>query len=91
MHETIAIIFDFDDTLAPDSTSGFLDRCGIDVPKFWKDDVQPLLDDGWDPIPAYLYMMIEKFNNGECINATKDDFAAVTGSGLAFCIQALQQ
>ena len=74
MHETIAIIFDFDDTLAPDSTSGFLDYCGIDVPKFWKDDVQPLLDDGWDPIPAYLYKMIEKSNNRECTNATKDNF-----------------
>ena len=76
MHETIAIVFDFDDTLAPDSTSGFLDRCGIDVPKFWKEEVQPLLDDDWDPVPAYLYKMIQKSNNGECEGATKDNFEA---------------
>ena len=58
MHETIAILFDFDDTLAPDSTSGFLARCGVDVPAFWK-DVEPLLNAGWDPIPAYLHRMLE--------------------------------
>lgn len=74
MHETIAIIFDFDDTLAPDSTSGFLNRCGIDVPNFWKNEVQPLLDNDWDPIPAYLYKMIEKSKNKECLGATKDNF-----------------
>lgn len=60
--ETIAVVFDFDDTLAPDSTSSFLDSCGIDVKSFWADDVQPLLDAGWDPVPAYLYMMVQKSN-----------------------------
>ncbi|MFQ5626215.1 MAG: haloacid dehalogenase-like hydrolase [Methyloligellaceae bacterium] len=64
MHETIAVIFDFDDTLAPDSTSGFLSRCGIDVPSFWNDEVRPLLEDDWDPIPAYLYKMVEWSNSG---------------------------
>ena len=29
MHETIAVIFDFDDTLAPDSTSGYLNDVGL--------------------------------------------------------------
>ena len=56
---TIAVIFDFDDTLAPDSTSGFLDNLGLDVPSFWQNRVQPLIDEGWDPIPAYLYMMLK--------------------------------
>ena len=44
MHEIIAIIFDFDDTLAPDSTSGYLGRCGIDVPRFWKEEVKALTE-----------------------------------------------
>lgn len=59
MSDTIAVVFDFDDTLAPDSTSSFLASIGVDVPAFWKKKVQPLIDDGWDPIPAYLYRMIE--------------------------------
>lgn len=59
MADTIAVVFDFDDTLAPDSTSSFLASLGIDVPAFWKRAVRPLIDDGWDPIPAYLHKMIE--------------------------------
>lgn len=28
--------------------------------KFWQEEVQSLLDQGWDPVPAYLYKMIEE-------------------------------
>ncbi len=63
MSEKIAVIFDFDDTLAPDSTSGVLESVGVDAPSFWKDTVQPLLAEGWDPIPAYLYQMIVTSND----------------------------
>lgn len=59
MHNIIAIVFDFDDTLAPDSTSGFLAETGIDVPRFWREKVDTLVEQGWDPVPAYLYRMIE--------------------------------
>lgn len=60
MSDVIALIFDFDDTLAPDSTSGFLADIGVDVQRFWKDQVDPLLfQQDWDPVPAYLYQMIE--------------------------------
>ena len=58
MHETIAIVFDFDDTLAPDSTGGFLGHCGVDVRAFWDQEVKRHMDDDWDPIPAYMYKMI---------------------------------
>ena len=68
MSDTIAVVFDFDDTLAPDSTSSFLANLGIDVPAFWQDEVQPLVDIGWDPIPAYLYKMIELAQNGHDID-----------------------
>jgi phosphoserine phosphatase len=60
MSTTLAIVFDFDDTLAPDSTSAFLASLGLDVADFWSRRVQRLLDDDWDPIPAYLAMMIEE-------------------------------
>jgi hypothetical protein len=60
MSDVIALIFDFDDTLAPDSTSGFLDSIGVDTTRFWKEQVDPLLfEQDWDPVPAYLYGMLE--------------------------------
>ncbi|TEA77706.1 HAD family hydrolase [Allopusillimonas ginsengisoli] len=60
MSDVIALVFDFDDTLAPDSTSGFLADIGVDVEQFWANDVGPLLNEhDWDPVPAYLYQMIE--------------------------------
>lgn len=55
----IALIFDFDDTLAHDSTSAFLESIGVDVDKFWKEEVQLLDRDDWDPIPAYQYALIQ--------------------------------
>ena len=64
MQNIIAVVFDFDDTLAPDSTSSFLNNLGVDVPKFWQDEVQPLIDSGWDPVPAYLYKML-KFSSDQ--------------------------
>jgi hypothetical protein len=59
MSDVVALVFDFDDTLAPDSTSGFLDHLGVDTGDFWAHKVDPLLANGWDPVPAYLYAMIE--------------------------------
>jgi hypothetical protein len=43
----VAVIFDFDDTLAPDNTSQLLESLGIDVPKFWHNEVGPLVRSGW--------------------------------------------
>jgi len=66
MSDVIALIFDFDDTLAPDSTSGFLADLGVDVPHFWKDEVDPLwARQDWDPVPAYLYQMIRLSQSGQ--------------------------
>ena len=66
MHDTIALIFDFDDTLAPDSTSAFLQEHGIpDIRRFWDHEVHELILEDWDPVPAYLYLMIQKSRNGE--------------------------
>ncbi len=59
MSEVIALIFDFDDTLAPDSTSGFLEHIGVDTQKFWSENVNDRIASGWDPVPAYLYEMIQ--------------------------------
>ena len=55
----IALVFDFDDTLAHDSTSAFLESIGVDVVRFWKEEVQLLDQSDWDPIPAYQYALIQ--------------------------------
>ena len=75
MHETIAVVFDFDDTLAPDSTSGYLAEAGIgDLMSFWKKEVAALTDADWDPVPAYLYKMIEASRSGRIPLVTKESF-----------------
>jgi hypothetical protein len=51
----VAVAFDFDGTLAPDSTTGFLRDRGVDVDAFWSEGVEPRVREGWDPVPAYLY------------------------------------
>ncbi len=65
MSSVIALIFDFDDTLAPDSTTGFLNEIGVDSARFWKEEVDPLLAADWDPVPAYLHRMIELSRSGK--------------------------
>ncbi len=57
--KNLAIIFDFDETLVEESTSALIERLGIDVDKFWGQEVKELLDDDWDPIPAYMFKLIE--------------------------------
>jgi phosphoserine phosphatase len=73
MADVIALVFDFDDTLAPDSTSGFLEHLGVDAAAFWRDQVGPLLSEqDWDPVPAYLYRMLELSRSGPQGRITRD-------------------
>lgn len=52
--EVIAVVFDFDDTLAPDTTTMLLREHGIDTDHFWKEDVRVLVDQGYDQAVAWL-------------------------------------
>lgn len=72
MQEIIAVIFDFDDTLAPDSTTGYLRRLGADTARFWKQDVNALIEQDWDPVPAYLNRMIEHSRRGTLPPITRE-------------------
>lgn len=54
----IAVVFDFDDTLGPDSTSALLESLRVEVPSFWE-SVEDMYLEQWDPVLAYLYKMIE--------------------------------
>ena len=54
----IAVVFDFDETLGPDTISLFLKDQGIDVPSFWQ-EINGMVQDGWDPPLAYMHKMLE--------------------------------
>jgi hypothetical protein len=56
--EIVALIFDFDDTLVPDSTTKFLKASGIDINKFWQ-DARSLVAFGYDQPSAYLKLLLD--------------------------------
>lgn len=62
---TLALIFDFDDTIAPDTTTKLLTRNDIDAEQFWKKEFVSRIEDGYDPTVAYLSAIIDKTNDGE--------------------------
>ncbi len=77
--QKIALIFDFDETLVEESTSAFVASLGLDVNQFWKTVNSELVENDWDPVPAYLYKLIEVSNGSEEQTITKQrliDFAA---------------
>jgi len=57
--EILAVIFDFDDTLVPDSTTQLLKAHGIDTSKFWQHEVAPLIEEGYDPPAAWLNLLLK--------------------------------
>ena len=56
----IAVVFDFDDTLVPDSTSLLFHSYGIDPRQIWTVEVKALTDQGYDPPLAYLRLILDR-------------------------------
>jgi len=72
MQERIAVVFDFDDTLGPDSTTGFLKHAGLqDIETFWQ-EVGDMMTDDWDPVPAYLHHMMTANHDGRLKHLSKE-------------------
>lgn len=65
MSNIIAVIFDFDDTLVPDSTSLLLEKFGVDTKKFWQDAYSKVVAGGYDPTLAYLKMLLDLVGEGK--------------------------
>ena len=65
MHNTITIICDCDETLAPDTTSFLLQQNGIDVDEFWKNIDTNFVQNGWDPPQAYLSEILKLMKSGK--------------------------
>ena len=61
----LAIVFDFDETLAPDTFALLLEALGFDADTFKQERVKPLLDDGWDKYLARAYCLIEESKQRE--------------------------
>ncbi len=50
----VGLVFDLDDTLAPDTTTQLLRQLGVDPSAFWA-RVVDRVHHGWDHIPAYMW------------------------------------
>jgi len=76
----LAVVFDFDDTLLPDSTSALLREHGLDPDEFWSRRVKGLVDEGYDPPLAYLNLLLRLVGPGkplgELTNTKLRDFGA---------------
>ncbi len=60
----IGVIFDFDETLGPDTISYVLSEQGVDPSIFWK-EINGMVDRGWDPPLAYMHVMQHMAEKGE--------------------------
>lgn len=60
LHNRVALVFDLDDTLAPDTYGTVIESCGIDPETFAREHVKPLVDDGWSEVLAKFYCLIEE-------------------------------
>lgn len=75
-----AIIFDFDDTLVPDSTGKFLESRGVDPDYFFQEEAHPLIEQGYDHTLAYLNKFLDYVGEdsplGEVTKQDLRDFGA---------------
>ncbi|MGF1522268.1 MAG: HAD family hydrolase [Leptolyngbyaceae cyanobacterium] len=58
--EKIAIAFDFDDILVPDTYDALIESLGFDTDTFRKERYELRKQSGWDAIPARFYSLIEE-------------------------------
>jgi phosphoglycolate phosphatase-like HAD superfamily hydrolase len=59
-HNKIAIAFDFDNTLVPDTFSALIKDLGFDVDTFRKEKYESRQQSGWDAISARFFSLIEE-------------------------------
>ncbi|MFC4173447.1 HAD family hydrolase [Microvirga sp. GCM10011540] len=68
----MAVVFDFDLTLAPGCLDALLIRCGED-PDHWRArHVAPLQENGWEEVLASIYALVNMSNSGSGGRITKE-------------------
>jgi phosphoserine phosphatase len=82
--ETIAVVFDFDDTLAPDSVTRLVERQGVDPEIFWKEEFTQRVRNGFDPTIATLSLLTDEA-------ALEGSFGELTKSDLTSAGESLEQ
>lgn len=79
---TLALVFDFDDTLVPDSTTKLIQAKGFDPQEFWSTDVKALVDDGFDPTLAYLKLLLDNVGTDKPLGPLTNSDLGAFGAGL---------
>jgi len=79
--EIIAIVFDFDDTLMPDSTSKLLRAHGIKPEDFWPKSDE-LIRLGYDQPTAYLKLLLDNVGKGRPLGKLTNEDLEKFGAGL---------
>jgi hypothetical protein len=69
----LAVVLEFDDILAPDSTSTLLKQRGLDPAKFWSEDVKALIEAGYDPVPACLAAILDNIGEQKALGALTNE------------------
>jgi 2-hydroxy-3-keto-5-methylthiopentenyl-1-phosphate phosphatase len=65
MTTNIGVVFDFDDTLAPDSTTHLLKEYDIVPDEFWNEQFRKRVQNGFDPTVAYLTLLLDHIGDDE--------------------------
>ena len=81
LHNRVALVFDFDATLAPSSIDALLAHCGRDPEEFRRTRVQPLVDEGWEQILAACYALVRESRSRDDLAITREVLEEV-GRGL---------
>ncbi len=78
IHPRVALVFDFDETLAPRTTDVLLRHLGVDPDEFEETAVRPRVEDGWERRLAEARGLVELAQSHKPI--TQDTFAEVADS-----------
>lgn len=81
-HTNLALVFDFDDTLVPDSTSRLLEENGVDPETFWSTEFRSLVEDGYDPTLAYLQLVLDRIGEDNPLGCLSRDDLRSFGASL---------
>lgn len=79
----IAIVFDFDDTLMPDTTTALVKEYGIDPDQFWGNSVRELILRGYEPALAYLNRLLENVGENKVLGMMTNELLREYGRKLA--------
>jgi hypothetical protein len=76
----LAVVFDFDETLVPDSTTAFLAHKGINTKEFWAVHAKHLVDAGYDQPLHYLQLILDMTQGGPLRGVTSEELRSFGAS-----------